>query len=444
MKYLTPSVWKGFFLGFDLFRLTFVGSVVLLLCFSSCEETKVQRQLGPKIEDSPKAFSLEVEETTTDGRKVVYLNKSTFELLTATGIGNAVFLNEGVNKLLTYYSIASEGSQGEINRILEKSKPFLNQDYVDAIALNHFLVELKEVKSHHPKAKDFADFVDAIELASKKEVAFQFGSTQKNRPTIQTKKENNQQSDVPKLVWFIMLFSSSCLFFVILKIISKGKKEKPKPIMVDFKKAQINNSQEKYILGHADDSIEKFKEQDIRLQSEKNKDELYHIEIEKPEKKRIGLIKKRKLSDLVVGLQQHAEKEEAEYVKVQPIPVIAIAKTVIEAVKPLTTEIAYFSLPMNERIFSNVTRSPVPNIGATFYIFIISADGQTATFDFWNNHIAVEKAINKAHSHIDAACDILNDRDLKATHILTEESGFAELQGDKWIVKTKAKIKYLL
>ena len=120
-------------------------------------------------------------------------------------------------------------------------------------------------------------------------------------------------------------------------------------------------------------------------------------------------------------------------------------KTLILATpKAETTEIAYFSCPINERVFNNSTKLSAPRAGATFYIFDIAEGGLTATFEFWNNPDAVERAIDKAHSHIDAACDILNDRDLKATHILTEEAGVAELKNGKWIVKTKAKIKYEL
>ena len=122
----------------------------------------------------------------------------------------------------------------------------------------------------------------------------------------------------------------------------------------------------------------------------------------------------------------------------------SVKTPILATPKAETTEIAYFSCPINERVFNNSTKLSAPRAGATFYIFDIAKGGLTATFEFWNNPDAVERAIDKAHSHIDAACDILNDRDLKATHILTEEAGVAELKNGKWIVKTKAKIKYEL
>lgn len=108
-----------------------------------------------------------------------------------------------------------------------------------------------------------------------------------------------------------------------------------------------------------------------------------------------------------------------------------------------TPEITYLSLPMNEMIFNNASRSPVPMIGQSFYEFFISKDGMTATFKFWNNPDAVKHAIDKPHSHIEPACEPINARDSYATRIVTEKDGYAVLEDNKWIVKTKAKIKYL-
>ena len=83
-------------------------------------------------------------------------------------------------------------------------------------------------------------------------------------------------------------------------------------------------------------------------------------------------------------------------------------------------------------------------VGQSFYEFTINAEGTAATFKFWDNPDAVKYAIDKPHSHIEPACDSLNVHDSYATKITTVEVGRAELQDNKWIVKSKAKIRYEL
>lgn len=437
MKYFTPSVWSDYFVDFRLSQLTFVGWVIVLLSISSCDDSKVNRGLAPKLDDIP--FS----------KKVVYLNKNTFKIVRRTGDNSDIILNNGIDEMLKIYSYLGNGN--DLIKILEKHKTLFNNEFVDETFLKIALKEFESVKSRHVKAEGFVNFVNALDYACRILVV---DAPIDHKKQTSISKEHTDNSDnsmlLGMLFWVLVVFLLG-IFILFNSRANKLKLEKNLESNQERLKSSIArnvlNENKRNAVTHVEGTtLSNTMPKVIPTKSETEANERLKQQLEEAQQRIETENKQLELVTLLKRLRETKMQSIEEPQKTDSIslPIIKAEKVESVAIKPSTPEIAYFSLPMNERIFSNATRSTVPLIGATFYVFKISTDGKTATFDFWNNPDAVERAIDKAYSHIDAACEILNDRDLKATHIITEESGFAELQDNKWIVKTKAKIKYLL
>ena len=114
------------------------------------------------------------------------------------------------------------------------------------------------------------------------------------------------------------------------------------------------------------------------------------------------------------------------------------AKAAAEAAK--TIPAFYLSIPSGDGFFSNDNRIPSYRNGNTFYRFYLLSDTE-AEFEFCSE--ATTFAIDQPETHIFRACDQLNTRPDKAKGIATETRGTARLEGDKWVITEKAKIKYL-
>ena len=196
-----------------------------------------------------------------------------------------------------------------------------------------------------------------------------------------------------------------------------------------------------------------FNEKAIQTVRENEEAKRLKIQLEESEKKRIEA--ERKQAETEAKLQRHldkekevisdvvAEKQNSDSTSASNLEITTGVNKEFKQLTPIS-EVVFLSLPMNERVFSNASKSSVPIIGQTFYIFSINANEITASFEFWNNPDAIKYAIDKPYSHIEPACDSLNVHNSYANQIVTVEKGQAVLEDNKWIVKTKAKIKYLL
>lgn len=100
----------------------------------------------------------------------------------------------------------------------------------------------------------------------------------------------------------------------------------------------------------------------------------------------------------------------------------------------------HLSIPSGDGFFSNDNRFSAYQNGRTVYRFYLLSETE-AEFEFCNEATAF--AIDKPQTHILAACEPLNARPDKAQGIETEIKGTAYLEDGKWIIKEKAKIKYL-
>ena len=99
-------------------------------------------------------------------------------------------------------------------------------------------------------------------------------------------------------------------------------------------------------------------------------------------------------------------------------------------------------MPEGERTFSNQTKHSKLESGRSIYE-AIEINSTKAKFSICNNQDSINRALNNLDKCIKTVCDELNPPD-GATKIITDADGdgIIELQNDKWIVITKAKIRY--
>jgi hypothetical protein len=105
----------------------------------------------------------------------------------------------------------------------------------------------------------------------------------------------------------------------------------------------------------------------------------------------------------------------------------------------LASEIFYMAGPVNN-YFPNTAKSPTKE--NTVYKFKLKDNKQEATYEIHTLGAPVNEILSMAESYIKPACDEENLPTLGVRNIITKKLGTASLDGDKWIIKTKAIIKY--
>lgn len=102
----------------------------------------------------------------------------------------------------------------------------------------------------------------------------------------------------------------------------------------------------------------------------------------------------------------------------------------------------YFRSPISDGSFSNDHQSNTVEYANTMFKFELEKNRNIAQFEFFGDKNVLDHAINFSELNIQKVCNYQNSKDDFKTQIITIEPGVAELQGDKWIVKQKAKIKF--
>ena len=105
------------------------------------------------------------------------------------------------------------------------------------------------------------------------------------------------------------------------------------------------------------------------------------------------------------------------------------------------TDTFFLSTPNADGSFNESSALSVPNDAATIYKFI-KVSNNKAKFVINGKDTSVKLALQYPDKSIDPVCEAINAFNPKATKITTVEQGEAELQGNKWIVNKKAKIRY--
>lgn len=101
----------------------------------------------------------------------------------------------------------------------------------------------------------------------------------------------------------------------------------------------------------------------------------------------------------------------------------------------------YLSTPNANGSFRD-TRSNTMNPSTHMYEFII-IDDNTANFKLIDNPVIVQEAINAPESYLKPVCDYVGGFNSSAKSIRTTEMGIVDLKGDRWELRTKAKIRLI-
>lgn len=105
------------------------------------------------------------------------------------------------------------------------------------------------------------------------------------------------------------------------------------------------------------------------------------------------------------------------------------------------TETFFLSTPNSDGSFNESSAQPTYRDGGTIYRFTKIGSGR-AKFQIDEKDASAKLALQFPDKNIDPVCDAVNAFNPKATRITTVEQGEAELQGNKWVVNKKAKIRY--
>jgi hypothetical protein len=122
-------------------------------------------------------------------------------------------------------------------------------------------------------------------------------------------------------------------------------------------------------------------------------------------------------------------------------PVIAAALSAASEASsaPAASDVFYMAGPVNN-YFPNSAKSLTKD--NTVYRFKLSANQQEAEYELHTQGAPVMEIVQLAESYIKAACDEENLPGNPVKNILTKRSGQAILEGDKWVIKRKALIRY--
>ena len=101
----------------------------------------------------------------------------------------------------------------------------------------------------------------------------------------------------------------------------------------------------------------------------------------------------------------------------------------------------YFSTPEEDGSFKDSSRSEQYRSTASMYKFMPETPTR-ATFSFINDASTLHDALNRPDIYLLPVCKPENDRNTKAASIETKVPGIAQLEGDKWVVKQLAVIRY--
>ena len=118
-------------------------------------------------------------------------------------------------------------------------------------------------------------------------------------------------------------------------------------------------------------------------------------------------------------------------------------ETMIEKPEPDEVKVFYLSTPNSNGSFNASSANPVYRIGASIYRFEKTGTN-TATFRIDERETSLKLALQYPERNIDPVCETSGKFNPNARKIITEpgKEGQALLEGDKWVVKSKAKISY--
>ena len=107
--------------------------------------------------------------------------------------------------------------------------------------------------------------------------------------------------------------------------------------------------------------------------------------------------------------------------------------------EPPATEVFYMGGPVSNYFPANVKSLSKEN---TVYKFTVKANKEEALFELHTAGAPIKEIVSLSESYIKPACDEENIPPATVRNIVTAKPGLALLEGDKWMIKNKALIRY--
>jgi hypothetical protein len=145
------------------------------------------------------------------------------------------------------------------------------------------------------------------------------------------------------------------------------------------------------------------------------------------------------LNEAIGKLQLRVSKLEGKGVAATPVPPIGGKIKQKASQDGILGDVFYMAGPVNN-YFPNSAKSMTKD--NTVYKFKLNANKQEAEYELHTSGAPIMEIVQLAESYIKAACDEENLPTYPVKNIITKKTGQAILEGDKWVIKSKALIRY--
>ena len=120
-------------------------------------------------------------------------------------------------------------------------------------------------------------------------------------------------------------------------------------------------------------------------------------------------------------------------------PVVPVQEAFIKKEKRNIIEVFYMTFPVGNYFPISAKSDSREN---TIYKFKVRPNKTEADFEVHTAGAPIQDLIGLAQTYIKPACDEENMPSQQTKNIVTSQAGLAVLEGDKWIIKKKALIRY--
>lgn len=107
--------------------------------------------------------------------------------------------------------------------------------------------------------------------------------------------------------------------------------------------------------------------------------------------------------------------------------------------QPVNNDVFYMSSP-NNNYFPNTAKSSSKD--NTVYVFYLTPSKSEAHYEVHTTGASALEIAKRRENYIKPACDEENMPTLSTKSIITKKRGLAKLDGDKWVILTKAVVRY--
>ena len=184
-------------------------------------------------------------------------------------------------------------------------------------------------------------------------------------------------------------------------------------------------------------NIQKFKRQNLSESSNK----LTMLSDKYNNLERTNKDLENKIKDLNAELQNLKQRNLQENTTTDTVPETN-TEIVLEVPPKPAREIFYMATP-DQNNFDLSSLSNVFKPTQSLYEFTVdNQDKSKASFIFYSDEIGIKDAVNYPHRYVESVCEPQNALNQNAKKINTIKPGIAVKRNDKWVVTTKAKIKY--